>query len=199
MIILVDMDGVLADWDSEFDAQLNAIDGAEHIPRIKDQTTFDLFVGKSPEDQAVIRKVMDTPRFYANLKPIPGALEAVKSMVEKGHTVYIVSSPTPSNPTCASDKLDWVVKYLGNEWARRLIITMDKTAVIGDVLIDDKPEIKGEIDPEWTHIVFDRGWNNESEAPFRLMSWNDWETTVDDARRFALVKEYYRMNVKGLN
>lgn len=186
MIILVDMDGVLCHWNHEYDRLLDLADPEKLITRTPEQRTFDLFGGRPEAHQKMILDVMNTPGFYRNLAPIEGGKEALNEMIELGHTVYLVSSPFPSNPTCASDKFAWVIEHLGEEWAQRLILTMDKTAVVGDVLIDDKPKIHGKVVPEWTHVVFDAPWNQEEHDKPRVMDWSDWKSVVLP-QRYALL------------
>lgn len=173
MIVLVDMDGVIADWSAEYNRLLDIEDPNREITRTPDQRTFDLFSARPKAHQETILRVMNKPGFYDDLDPIDGAFDALNWMVSEGHTVYLVSSPFPTNPTSASGKLSWVMKHLGIEWAKRLIITMDKTPVYGDVLIDDKPEIKGSVSPSWDHIVFDQPWNQHVTTKLRMRDWGD--------------------------
>lgn len=171
--ILVDMDGVIADWGNAYGESLDAHgEPAALIPRHADQRSFDLHAGRTPEEVAIIKQVMVERGFYKRLQPIPGAKQALKALLAQGHDVRIVTSPWVSNPTCASDKLNWIVKHYGSHWGARVIITSDKTLVRGDVLIDDKPEITGEATPEWRQIVFDQPYNREVTDRPRLSSWD---------------------------
>lgn len=187
MIIAVDMDETIAKWESEYDRLLD-LEGqsAMGIPRATGKSSFDLFSDRTEEERETVLKVMNTPGFYRNLEPISGAKEALNEMLELGHVVYIVSSPFPSNPTCASDKYDWVVENYGDDWAKRVILTQDKTAVVADVLIDDKPNIKGMLEPEWQHVVFDHSWNRHITDKPRIYSWSNWKSVVL-AQRYALL------------
>lgn len=178
MIILVDMDDVVADWKSEYNRLLDIEDPNNEIPRTPAQRTFDLFYKRSEKHQETILRVMNTSGFYRNLKPIDGAKQALNDMVASGHTVYLVSSPFPSNPTCASDKFDWVEDNYGPEWTKKLILTMDKTAVAGDVLIDDKPHIEGQLNPSWDHIVYDQLWNRKVKNKLRMLDWSEWKNVL---------------------
>lgn len=169
--ILVDMDGVIADWGKEWDRALG--DANPAIPRHKQQTTFNLKAGLGEADCQRIDEIMATPGFYAALEPIDGAKAALKRLVKEGHDVRIVTSPWASNPTCASDKLNWVVKHYGSHWAKRVIITSDKTFVDGDILIDDKPEVTGDNpNPSWLHVIFSQPYNQHVDKP-RLPQWTD--------------------------
>ena len=115
---------------------------------------------------------MQEPGFYQRLEPVCGAKTALKAALKAGHDVRIVSAPYISNPTCASDKIDWIVKHYGSHWASRLVLTNDKTIVHGDYLIDDKPVITGSMEPTWTHVVFGGyQYNRNSAAPLRIPAW----------------------------
>jgi 5'-nucleotidase len=171
MRILVDMDGVIADWGRAYGESLDLFgEDAAGIPRHKDQKTFDLHAGRTQTEKDLINAVMIEPGFYSRLDPIPGAKDALKAMVAQGHDVRIVTSPWISNPTCASDKLNWVVKHYGSHWGPRVIITADKTLVHGDILVDDKPEIKGAHEPTWEHVLFDQPYNQDIKKR-RVLDW----------------------------
>jgi 5'-nucleotidase len=178
-VILADMDGVIADWGHGYGESLDAHgEAAARIPRHRDQRSFNLHEGRTPEEIAIIASVMVEPGFYSKLRPIPGAKVALKNMVRAGHHVRIVTSPWASNPTCASDKLNWIVRHYGSQWARRVIIASDKTAVRGDILIDDKPEVTGDFAPEWEHVYFTQPYNEALPGRRRLNSWEEWESLL---------------------
>jgi hypothetical protein len=82
---------------------------------------------------------------------------------------------------CASEKYEWVVRHFGRGAASRVVMTSDKTAVRGDVLIDDKPKITGAHTPTWQHIIFDAPYNKAATGRTRLMSWEGWEDAVVSA------------------
>ncbi len=106
MRILVDMDGVIADWGRAYGESLDLFgDDAASIPRHHQQTSFDLHAGRTDRERAIIGAVMIEEGFYSRLEPIMGAKQALKQMLKEGHDVRIVTSPWVSNPTCASDKL----------------------------------------------------------------------------------------------
>jgi 5'(3')-deoxyribonucleotidase len=109
--IFVDMDGVLADFEGLL-RELN--------------TTGD--------------RLKERPGAYASLKPIPGAIEAVRSLIGMGFEVWIASKPATGLPDTYSDKVRWILQYLP-ELKRRIILTHDK-GLLGcerDYLIDDRP------------------------------------------------------------
>lgn len=64
-------------------------------------------------------------------------------------------------------------EHLGPEWVGRIILTSDKTAVKGDVLIDDKPKIVGAHHPVWKHLLFSAPYNTAMDTAHRLSSWSN--------------------------
>lgn len=179
MRLLVDQDAVICHWGDAYDEALDSYGPeAGGIPRTKDQQQWNLNEGRTELEKQIIESIMTTPGFYRHLKPLPGAKQALKAAVKAGHDVRIVSSPYISNPTCASDKIDWIVQHYGKHWANRLILTNDKTVVHGDFLIDDKPVITGSMEPTWEHIVFGDYAYNVGASGLRLRSWDNFEKTI---------------------
>lgn len=181
-VILVDMDNVLANWDYGWDKALISLSasGVEHnIPLSGRRTQFNVFDTLSRDDRLLVSQLLCSPGFYASLPIMEGAKLALTEMLKAGYDVRIVTSPWISNPTCASDKLNWVVTHLGSSWAQRTVITVDKTLVRGDWLIDDKPEIKGSVPPTWEHIWFDAPVNQGLTGRRRIAFWSDWRKVIE--------------------
>lgn len=109
--IFVDMDGVIVDFD-KYKTQL-------------------LLTG----DQ--IKKLRGA---YYGMEPIPGALDAVRSLIGMGFDIWIATKPPTGISYAYSDKAEWVFRYLP-ELKRKLIITPDKGLLgdSGDYLCDDRP------------------------------------------------------------
>jgi Uncharacterized protein conserved in bacteria len=191
MRIIVDQDGVIANWGKQWDLYLDTMDGTDRIPRHREQRSFDLKAGLDDDERRIIDDVMATPGFYADLEPIDGAIEGLHHLVALGHDVRICTSPWVSNPTCASDKLNWVGKHLGQEWMKRTIITFDKTITRGDFLIDDKPQVTGSMKPEWEHVLFDQPYNQSvTNGQYRIMDWSVVEVEM---------VEYYMDTMRGVS
>ena len=97
--------------------------------------------------------------------------------------VFIVSSPSISGENCHSEKCEWIKEHLGESWARSLVLTKDKTIVMGRVLIDDKPYITGTVStPTWDHVLFSQPYNvqlPDSDQKVYLHDWKDWKLTIE--------------------
>jgi 5'-nucleotidase len=175
MIILVDMDGVLADLEAEFFARFQQTHGID----LSTKRTEFYMEHDWPEHVEEIHEIMSTPGLFYSLSLIVGGLNALEWMA-RSHDVFICTAPLLENPTCVQDKVRWVEKYLGPEWTRRMIITKDKTLVHGDILIDDKINIQGVRIPTWHHVLFHAPYNLDKEhAGERLHAWHQIEQLLE--------------------
>lgn len=179
--ILVDMDGVLCWWEKHLIKRMNEL--------YPDFPMFE-FGTRTEESAHVINGLYETPEmqsvlaedgFYYALEPIDGAKEALLEMEKLGYDVAICTAPSIRNKTCASDKYNWVIKHYGESWANRVIVTRDKTRVHGDILIDDKSQVRGAQHPSWTHVVFDQSYNRADLNRPRMNGWADWRRAVEEA------------------
>jgi 5'-nucleotidase len=187
--ILVDMDDVICNWSQGYDDAIARLRespnphisrAAMGVPSYLESTSWDLMADRTTEERMIIFTVFAEPDFYANLTPITGALKALAEMEAAGHDVHIVSTPMPSNVGCASDKLAWVSRYLGEKWRQRVILTNDKTLIYGEVLFDDKGNITGGITPTWEQVLIDMPHNQHSGPELvRADSLIDWKIALE--------------------
>ena len=174
MRILVDMDGVLADFEGAFlDRWRSTYPDRSFVP-LSERRTF--YLSKEyPTELA--REIFCAATFIRDLPPIAGGLEAVQDMLRSGMEVFICSSPLSDYQNCVVEKYDWVVRHLGFEWSKRLILTKDKTLITGDVLIDDRPSVDGIATPTWEHVIYDQPYNREVNTKRRL-TWKNWREVL---------------------
>ena len=77
--------------------------------------------------------------FYLNLKMFDRVNFHLGMLEHLGYDVWLLSRPSFKNPLCYTEKRLWVENNLGEEWVEKLILAPDKSLLIGDYLIDDKP------------------------------------------------------------
>lgn len=121
--IFVDMDGVLVD----FQGAVDSLDEATKREYADDGK------GKSHYD--------DVQGIFARMKPLPGAIDAMRRLKAAGYDLYILSTAPWRNASAWSDKVEWVRTYLNDVFEKRLIITHCKgllAAQEGAYLIDDR-------------------------------------------------------------
>ena len=114
-ILYVDLDGVMVDLESHA-IKRHGADAVKHLGRL---TSVDKQLFEDPE-------------------PIPGAIEAIKILSEK-YDIFFLSTAPWSNAESWSSKRRWVQKHLGKLAHKRLILSHRKDLLMGDFLIDDRP------------------------------------------------------------
>ncbi len=177
-IVLVDMDGVIVNLEEGLIKVMRREYPDILIPPPQDRTSFYFRNNFNIIYHNTIRDIETRPGFFRTLPPIPEAKEALLEMGSRGHDVIICSSPLLHNPTCASDKYNWLEENIGPGWDKKLIIAKDKTLIMGDILIDDRPEIRGNYVPVWEYVLFDHPYNRN--FPGRRLNWKNWKEVLTE-------------------
>lgn len=176
MDLLIDMDGVLANLEDRMYERLMNEHGAPFVDP-NDRVTFYFEDQVGPGFAHLVDQLMAEEHFFATLEPYEGAIEAME-LLSAEHNVTICTSPMLT-PFCIKEKVDWVTRYLGEDHAHRMIVTRDKTLIRGDVLLDDKPEVRGAMDPVWEHVSYAHAYN-VSHGGRRM----DWKQYLDGEFKF---------------
>ena len=173
MRILVDMDGVLADFDAEFLQRWRGRHPDKLYIPIEERTTFYVKDEYPAELKPLVAEILLESSFFRHMLPVPGAKEALEEMQASGLEVFICTGPLAAYQNCVVEKYAWVEEYLGPSWVRQVILTKDRTLLKADILIDDRPSITGAVDPpEWEHILYDRPYNRGINK--KRITWDNW-------------------------
>jgi 5'(3')-deoxyribonucleotidase len=130
--MLVDMDGVVADFD----------EAAERWGRN---------IGISGEEFKD-KKMYRQEGFYADLQLMPGAKEAIE-ILDQNYEIAFVSAPSWDNPYSFTEKRIWIEKFFGQWGRKRMDLSFRKGHYFGHYLIDDRTKY-GAGDFMGEHIMF---------------------------------------------
>ena len=133
--LYLDMDGVVADFDAH--ARTIMMLTPEEIA----QAVID---GRYPDDKW--RKILDYPRFFRDLPPMPRAHELValarRFETERGYTLRMLTAIPKDNdfPDVFQDKIDWMNQYFPGIRVNFGPYSQDKQHHCrpGDILVDDR-------------------------------------------------------------
>ena len=177
MRVLVDMDGVIANFEGRF-LEIWREQHPDKIYFTPEQRTTVFLIDQYPaEYRSLIRQILEAPGFFRSLAPIPGGLEALTEMKNAHLEVFICTTPLVQYQNCVTEKFEWIEQNFGPEWIDRMILTFDKTLVRADYLIDDMPSIKGAETPSWQHIIYH--WHkNAFERTRKRLTWQNWKEVM---------------------
>lgn len=119
---------------------------------------------------------MANENFLLNLDPIEGTSDLLNETEQAAFEVFICGSYNIDHNNIKA-KIAWVKKHFGEKWAKRVILARDKTLIIGDILIDDRPTIPGILIPSFIHVLFDQPYNRNENKP-RIKHWGEWKEVV---------------------
>jgi 5'-nucleotidase len=170
-IVLVDMDGVLADFDRV------VLDGLP--PEVARIERANFYIAEDyPAHHEHIVAVTSHPDFFHRLPPIAGAIDGWERLLALGFAPRICTAPLTRNARAREGKLAWLEEHLvprfGHQVVDEAIVDKRKYLYPGLALIDDRPDVdtnNGEA--TWQHIIFDYPYNQTSDVELRLYGWSD--------------------------
>lgn len=185
MLLLIDQDGVLADFERGLRQKWRQ--AYADVPPLPPEARLSFYAQLDyPEHlRARVADVCFAQGFFHDLPPVPGAIAGIKALAAAGHDVRICTSPLLQNPYCVAEKYQWVATHLGTDWLDKMILTKDKTLVQGDYLIDDKPDIQGRLSPVWQQLIYDATYN-QTVTHLPRMRWDEphsWQPLLTQLKR----------------
>jgi 5'(3')-deoxyribonucleotidase len=176
MRILVDLDGVAADFYGSFlrlyNEEFNNTLTPEDI--VSWELTPDIYTGTTREH---LRTYFDRHGFWSNIEPMPGAIKALKYLHLQGHELRIVTAVPIESQRACYEKIHWVREHLPFIGLDEFHATKDKAGVRGDILFDDAPHNIRDF-PGLT-CVMDAAYNQDAEADFRVNSWESFIKVIE--------------------
>src|SRR5436190_13623475 len=103
MRILVDQDGVLADFEGRVEKLLRQRYPDMYIVPAEHRHKFEMEKDYPKDQRPLLEQIYYEPGFFAKLDPIAGSIEGVQNMIKRGMSVTICTSPLTTNPTCMND------------------------------------------------------------------------------------------------
>lgn len=186
-VILLDVDGPLANFTQAYLDELYEVTGHRHV--LAEIRQFHIhksaFFEKRAQDykERTGYSLKDTlaarvtrAGFCENIAVQDGAQEAVEKLKSIGE-VWVVTSPWDSSPTWMYERLHWVHRHFGIPRAH-VIQVGRKVRVHGDVFVDDRPEHCIEWQKQWPKGVAQLfGMHHNEDAAKQLgiapSTWDD--------------------------
>ena len=172
--VLLDVDGVLADFLTEFLEFGNTLTGKKY--KKEDIKKWNIFSYFDEENCQKCIKHLSDPGFANKLKPYSGSIEALEE-IKKLAEVFIVTVPVYSSLTWVYERTNWLSRHF-NISSDHIVYTASKELVSGDVFVDDRPEhvsLWKKYNPSGVAILWSQEYNKQHEiiCDYRTNSWNE--------------------------
>ena len=177
MTILVDLDDTLEQLLAALVKRAN--ERFHRNATVDDVTDWSIVCAFPGISKKEILGFMREPDFWNDVKPVPGAAEALKHFIDEGHSVYIVTATEFEH---IKAKMEGVLfRYFPYLSWDQVIITSRKQMIRGDVLIDDGiHNLEG---GDYTKILFtaphNRNYDAESNGMIRADTWREITDIID--------------------
>ena len=180
MRILIDLDDVMDRLVDHWCDVLNERYGTN--TKTTDVTEWNMATAFKELTEAQVQEPLTEEGFWCGVEPMPGAVDAIKYLIDKGHDVYVVTS---SFYGALHEKMENMLfkHFPFIDW-EHVVIADNKQMILGDVLVDDG--IHNLLDGPYTKILFDAPWNRNVEAAkMGVYRARDWDTVVDIIEELA--------------
>ena len=170
-ILLFDLDGIAANllqkWLDHYNRDYN-----DHLAE-PDIDTWDWERLVKPECGRRIYHYLSRPGFFADLEPIPGAVETLGLLSERVELVVVTASPK----NALADKVRWVERHLPFVPHHNVVLTYRKDLVRGDFMFDDAPRNLAHF--PGTRILMDYPYNRDFHDAHRVRDWGEFLTLME--------------------
>lgn len=184
--ILIDADGVLADFDTGLATKLKLLYPDIEIP---DRSNHDIRLDYPEHLSSVIQDIIHSDDFFNEIPIYNDALEGWETLLTNGYQPVICTAPLPDHPRSIEAKQEWIrdniVPHFGASALNLAQITIHKHTVPALAIIDDSPVMPNAHLAQWRHIIFSQPYNVTVETDFRINGWRDKSLADTVARAIA--------------
>lgn len=170
LTILIDMDDVIEQLLHAWISYLN--DKHNLDVKMSDVTSYDMRETFTSLTEEEIFAPLSLECFWETVKPVPGAVDTIRKLIEDGHNVYIVTASAPHTIKIKLEKV--LFKYFPFISYKNVIVAHKKQMIKGDVLIDDAPF--NLVGGDYRKLLMDSPHNAQfkcdgEDAPIRVYNW----------------------------
>ncbi len=180
--ILLDIDGVIADFVTPVVRYINELTGYDY--KNEDVTEWDIAkcLKLAPRQSSQLDEYIRTENFCLMLSGYAGADEALGGLRELAD-VYAVTAPFKNSPFWMPERARWLADRAGFD-LNKVVFASEKQVCAGDVLIDDKCSTLVtwmQHHPKKRTVLLNQTWNKGDAAPDSRADLKNLVATVRNA------------------
>lgn len=181
MIIVCDIDNCLNNLGERMLEVYNARSG-KNI-QMQDITSYNFAECLPKSDADGICSLFKEKELWDSLKPLSGARETLKKLIQQGHRIYLATATDPVN---FEWKCSWIKTFYPFIPVDHIIRIMDKSLLRVDVMIDD--HMDNLIGNVCERICLDYPYNRSSSKDYaysiyRVYNWSEVATAIENIER----------------
>ena len=177
MVIMIDIDDVICNLQETVVELFNQRYGSHYT--IDNFNDYDIMNVLPEQDGIVMRNMYGETGLYNKVRPIPGAQDALRKLINMGHQVYLVTAAVPKT---YGEKVDFIKRYFPFIDESHIICMRHKWMFKCDVMIEDNLSTLL-AKPFYHRILMDMPWNRDvndwAYDIYRCYNWNDIMTAID--------------------
>lgn len=181
MRIMCDVDDVLNDLIPNTLALYNSRTGKNiQLDQLTEYTFCDCL---AHDDASGIIALFKEKSLWDSLRPLPGSQKGLRTLVDKGHEIYLATATLPETLPW---KVEWLHKYFPFVHPDNVIRIKNKGLLKCDIMIDDNMD--NLTDNICERVVLDYPWNRSNTKDYaydikRAKSWRDIVNFVNEIER----------------
>lgn len=174
MVIAIDVDNVICNLQEVVIDLFNKRYGSHYA--MEDFTEYDIMNILPTQDAMVMKDMYGEAGLYNKVKPMPGAQEALKKLMNLGHQVYLVTAAIPKT---YGEKVAFIQRFFPYIDESHIVCMSHKWMFKCDIMIDDNMQTIL-TKPYYHRICFDRPWNRDV---------NDWTYDIHRCTNWGEIVE----------
>ena len=171
MVLCVDVDNVICNLQEVIVNTFNKRYGSNYT--LNDFTEYDIMNVLPTQDGIVMRDMYGETGLYDKVKPLPGAQEALKKLMNSGHQIYLVTDAVPKT---YGEKVAFIKRFFPFIDDAHIVCMRHKWMFKCDVMIEDN--LSNLIAKPYYHrILINWPWNQSNKDYVydinRCYNWDD--------------------------
>ena len=171
MVLAIDVDNVICNLQEVIVDSFNKRFGSNYT--LNDFIKYDVLNVLPTQDAVVMQNMFDEHGLYDKVRPIPGAQEALRKLINMGHQVYLVTNALPNT---YAEKIAFIQRYFDFIDKSHIVSMKHKHLFKCDIMIEDNLDnlLAGQ---HYYRVCLNYPWNqfkkDDIYGIYRCYNWDD--------------------------
>lgn len=189
MVILIDCDNVMCMLQERVIDIFNNRHGTGYT--LDDFTDYNIENNLPIQEAIDFKKIYGESGLYDTIKPIPGAQNGIRKLIDNGHNVFVV---TDAIPDTYGEKVSFIKHYFPFIEESHIVAMKHKEYFRCDIMIEDNLQ-NLLAKPYYDRILVDYPWNrNTHDEVHSIRRCTNWDEILEAVNEFCNTDEELMSN-----